>query len=138
MEGMLHTQGLQANSSSMGMSRAHVKSWLKGAVLCSALKVAYLASRLPLGSSADALPRKLTVESSYRHIHRSFLSEIEVLLKVLFDARKVENPLHLFSWSWPHNARGLVNGICSFQGNYSYDCSLPSFLSTLGQDFRQH
>lgn len=43
----------------------------------SAWKAAYLASKLPLASSADALTREITLESSCRHIHTSFLLEIQ-------------------------------------------------------------
>lgn len=43
----------------------------------SAWKAAYLASKLPLTSSADALTREITLESSCRHIHTSFLLEIQ-------------------------------------------------------------
>lgn len=45
--------------------------------MCSAWKAAYLASKLPLASSADALTREITLESSCRRIHMSFLLEIQ-------------------------------------------------------------
>lgn len=67
VEGILQAQSLQAKSR-VGIPRAHVKSQLK---------IAYLASKLPLASSADSLPRKLIVESSCRHTHMSFLPEIQ-------------------------------------------------------------
>lgn len=85
--------------------------------MCSAWKAAYLASKLPLASSADALTREIILESSCRRIHMSFLPEIQSMsYSVLLDVGKAENNLlYLFRWGWPHNARKLVDGICSSQ-----------------------
>ena len=97
----------------------------------SAWKAAYLASKLPIASLADALTREITLESSCRRIHTSFLLEIQgvsyskfywvleklrTMSQVLLGVGKAENNvLYLFRWGWPHNARELVDGISSSQ-----------------------